>query len=1615
MTAIGRITTTRIESGTRLVVERGPGGRLLPTSRKRGSVTVTVTSKDVVTVEGGRQRRYVIHTANGQTLPVPGAQTFKLADDQDGDTAPDVEAPASVPAAPTCSDPVAHVPGVLGCNTDVTNCDGVPAGLEMTGRLITGDESPAATGVETVARAIVSALSVRHAVASARYCSADPYGRGGVRVGSTVSALVDEHRVIVALYYGRTGPLSEESTFYAVLVDGAVIAGALPGARTPHDVGALVAREFRCWLMDRRAVSAPAVITIAVGTCPTVDPIDQGPAGGALAVAADEAWTREGGAPAHDPDDAIPAAEVPVTAPDCRAVTITHNAEDGTTVDGLSFEGGKTAGIGKECATVGYGALYWRYSRHVGMGGGWYDRGTRDKRHNPERVGRLRERLEKCGYRVTVEIDDTLRPTAEVAASGPSPIPSMTPVVDLVAITRREARARWDAGGPVAVGTVAPDADGRSRGPAMMPNLWRTTFATFGLLCAAALGHGGLSVLYYSRPADQNTEADTTTTTTEETTMTDPTSYRAGKVNVGDVVRVAALHGTDFERIEDVTVTAETVTHLGCGCWRIGATRPGPADGKASNRVDLLTGCGFHPSHLLPSSIPADVLATAGELGARAYADGLTPAAPAMDPDVMAMVKDLPVGGGGADIFRAFLAGHAAAAEREAEHAAYAANLSDQNAEAARAIADRNPAAEECAAITAAGAVSAANNLAARTAEAEVARAAVFSVQITTTVECDYHGTVTVEGDSDSPEGRDALSAHRNCRPGAPWGDPAWNDPTEAPGAAVLAWTLWGTHPDHADGQPHEIVSGTLDECKTARTERAGAGGWDTLCIREQGAPHGMSPIAYLSADGHAAPVEELASGDQDDAQPGDDTAAEPIYTAAIEAYAPTLKSDDDAELTITHDHVSGTVMDGGCKGDGTLEIVAVYRFQWRRYAGVHIPGSRDRFADLVSIDKAAEALRAAGHTVAVEIDDVWRPAGVREEHRAERVTARVERLTARATARFAESNARELAARNIADGMPFGEPIKVGHHSEARHRRAFDRIDSNTRAAIATGDYARHLAGRAAGAESNEDAKRGPRAIMRRIEALEVEARSWARELANEGTGDGRRRRATLEAEKIAEDVRHQRAKLGDMAASGAFVAWAGEHFTAGDWANVGGRWCEVARVNKKGVSVYALYDWYTRQDKPQPVKWDQIHGRRRDGMQWDAPNAEPYSVQEAQQAARWRTLARDAARSHSTSGVSGDELHRRIHVEFAERITLGLAPDAAYAEVTAYGTPGTKEGRRARALACLAVFERLEAGEKVPDVAATVQPIGDTVPTWTMPTGDTVDILPKDLAAGDVIAGLYDRMWGGGNTLLRSLVGPLAGPPVFEDRRESGEYYTVRLTTGDERTLKSHQWMAVHRAAPLDDEPAEPAADAGQLPTYGLDVDGVRVAVVTRVDLTAPAETVAEVPAGVQAGDRVDVGWAGGLVDVTSVEGGRLVGEFGVPDEIVRVPLEQVRTIVRDGVTAYPARDVTVVNDARGNLEVHRPGCRDIAGTVRGGGSSWDVSTQDVRGLVVEAYAEHEGFAADASNWRDFAGDLTVMPCLPGLPDEAPAGRVLADAPPTLTEWADVAALIGDQSAAF
>jgi predicted RNA methylase len=86
-----------------------------------------------------------------------------------------------------------------------------------------------------------------------------------------------------------------------------------------------------------------------------------------------------------------------------------------------------------------------------------------------------------------------------------------------------------------------------------------------------------------------------------------------------------------------------------------------------------------------------------------------------------------------------------------------------------------------------------------------------------------------------------------------------------------------------------------------------------------------------------------------------------------------------------------------------------------------------------------------------------------------ERREAKIERLRNRAASKAQEARATGERAHKIADMIPFGEPIKIGHHSEGRHRRDIGRINSLTGKAIEASEAAQSLAARADAAEENK------------------------------------------------------------------------------------------------------------------------------------------------------------------------------------------------------------------------------------------------------------------------------------------------------------------------------------------------------------------------------------------------------------------------------------------------------------------------------------------------------------------------------------------------------------------
>lgn len=86
----------------------------------------------------------------------------------------------------------------------------------------------------------------------------------------------------------------------------------------------------------------------------------------------------------------------------------------------------------------------------------------------------------------------------------------------------------------------------------------------------------------------------------------------------------------------------------------------------------------------------------------------------------------------------------------------------------------------------------------------------------------------------------------------------------------------------------------------------------------------------------------------------------------------------------------------------------------------------------------------------------------------AERLEARIERLRSYAAKVSSAASADYNRAHAMAESIPFGQPILVGHHSEGRDRNYRERIHNTFGRAFAQMERAKELAHKASAAESN-------------------------------------------------------------------------------------------------------------------------------------------------------------------------------------------------------------------------------------------------------------------------------------------------------------------------------------------------------------------------------------------------------------------------------------------------------------------------------------------------------------------------------------------------------------------
>ncbi len=236
--------------------------------------------------------------------------------------------------------------------------------------------------------------------------------------------------------------------------------------------------------------------------------------------------------------------------------------------------------------------------------------------------------------------------------------------------------------------------------------------------------------------------------------------------------------------------------------------------------------------------------------------------------------------------------------------------------------------------------------------------------------------------------------------------------------------------------------------------------------------------------------------------------------------------------IAIVHNQAEGTVVWGTALGDGANTVLRPAGFRWYTSQGAWgIVGSRDQPPQLEVINRAAAALRAAGFTVTVDLDDAASTAvtgGVTG-----RSTASAQMLVGRAVAAAGRAAAEERAARAAvqADAV---------RRSPSVVRQRLERL---------------------AAAQRHD---------QRALEGYRRTIRNGGGVTEDQGPATGAwRTRLINQIAQRQKDVEYWTAVADRQYAMGIATDFAAAGIVAGDSVKFRGRWYPVTRVNAKSVTV--------------------------------------------------------------------------------------------------------------------------------------------------------------------------------------------------------------------------------------------------------------------------------------------------------------------------------------------------------------------------------------------------------------------------------------------------------------
>lgn len=195
----------------------------------------------------------------------------------------------------------------------------------------------------------------------------------------------------------------------------------------------------------------------------------------------------------------------------------------------------------------------------------------------------------------------------------------------------------------------------------------------------------------------------------------------------------------------------------------------------------------------------------------------------------------------------------------------------------------------------------------------------------------------------------------------------------------------------------------------------------------------------------------------------------------------------------------------------------------------------------------------------------------------------RGERLAGRA-AKHAEAGSTAYGKfEQISSGIPLGQPILVGHHSERRHRRDLERIRRFAEKSVEESREAARLRETATSSRRHQERMKSPGVVARRIDRLRREVKKIEENLANLDEMSPLRAKYARHLSLVQSDLMRNESllmELGGLPAQSLAVE-------AGDLVRMEGNLVRVRRVNPKTISGTieggGAHGWPVTRDKSQ------------------------------------------------------------------------------------------------------------------------------------------------------------------------------------------------------------------------------------------------------------------------------------------------------------------------------------------------------------------------------------------------------------------------------------------------